>query len=653
MNKSSLRRAIDKRSKEYSDEEIFSSTHFAEILQSVVQATCEKLGRIPTIHSDYAPESNHTSCTDGMEIFHNPANPITNGFETTWEKYVSNVGMVTHEVGHVLFTDFKEKNKMFDAWDHGTFYPVTPKGGKKVMDYLKSHPYFAKMFLAEMKFTDNALEDVYIENCCFQEFGGVCSAGLIKNAEEIFNQSHSEAEMFQQYLDGKITLLSIANSLILLRERGFIPRVGTLDYEMNEPYKKVYDTLSKIEDNCKKLHFESEGKERCNLINEITIKLFELLDTPEEDMDESSSSSMSENSEKEQKANGATTAPEGSSSPVEFTPDEKDTNDGKANAKALSKSESSLEDYAEKAKKDLAKEEILEEEEMKHAEDLNKEIESVAKYSPRAFENYKINRKVFVDEDMKATYNVIYSKVASTSKALVRKISSILKERKTEGYDSGYLLGQKFNPQDVYHGDGKYFSREVVPDGQPNVVFGILLDESGSMSCSNKWQTTRKAAILLEDVFRNLNIPTIIVGHDEDVDKSVRIHSYVDFDTRDDRDKYRLADVRARYNNADGCAIAYMTKKLSERNENIKVLIVISDGQPAAYSCYYKNNIQDDCYEAIKQARKKDIKVFGAIVDEFDAVSEIYGKEYSFDCREEDVLQKELLKLVKKYVLCQ
>ena len=61
-------------------------------------------------------------------------------------------------------------------------------------------------------------------------------------------------------------------------------------------------------------------------------------------------------------------------------------------------------------------------------------------------------------------------------------------------------------------------------------------------------------------------------------------------------------------------------------------MIVISDGSPTRTSFFDPNNPVSDTMLAIKEARRKGLRIFGAVVDDYENVSEIYGKDYSFDC---------------------
>ena len=141
----------------------------------------------------------------------------------------------------------------------------------------------------------------------------------------------------------------------------------------------------------------------------------------------------------------------------------------------------------------------------------------------------------------------------------------------------------------------------------------------------------------------------MIVGHTE-FRGDVIINKYIDFDSVNKLQYYRLAEITERYNNTDGAAITYVSELLNKRPEKKKVLIVISDGMPCSGS-FYSESPEKDTSLAIEKYRKKGLKIFGAILDQFSDVQELYGQKYCFDCRNANSLETELTQLIKRYVL--
>ena len=217
------------------------------------------------------------------------------------------------------------------------------------------------------------------------------------------------------------------------------------------------------------------------------------------------------------------------------------------------------------------------------------------------------------------------------SKALQRKVIPILRERNIEGKLIGLPMGKRFCGRLAYRDDGKFFSKPLIPDGTPQIAIGVLIDESGSMYGS-KIHKARQTAILVEDFLRNVEIPHIILGHTGDqkscgLKYSVELTSYVEFNSYDESDKYRLAKVEAQANNRDGAALAYIYERLLQRAEPRKLLLVITDGEPSARS-YYGTPAINDSRDTVDDYFKKGIKTIALAIDgTISNIKEIYGDD--------------------------
>ncbi len=700
LSKAEIRREIEKISSSYTSDEIFSSPYYSEILQAIVTSACESLNRIPYVDAICDEESDFTACTEGLTVRINTLGPLIRDRDTNWEKYVNCVGHVIHECGHVLFTDFIEMMNMIYAWTDTkfSFYPEKPQvegiDVDEIISYLDEHPNYKKMFLYEMKNIQNIMEDVYIENALFEKFDGVATLGLARSREELYRQAPREDEIYDGVLEGKISPL-IAFSQILLCKRTGYP-LKEAEY-LNSDQKQVKDLIDSYMDMCEQeidsLKWETDGRKRCILLNRILVKVKPLLPEPDDNEDledpqaainemirklledlredqgegddsqseEGSSDYSSQEAESQtaqsselSKQAGMSAVPKGSSRPIGSQGlNQQTAEQSKQQSSQNASSSSACRHKFEQAMMEIAQKEFEEKDEKSHSEALQSEADEIAgdvkngRGNVSGFGRIKTNR-IQVREGHIDIYRNVYEEVSDTSRHLAKKLSNLLKDRETESSDSGYLMGQRFNARDVVHNDGKYFSRISTPDGKLRVCFGILVDESGSMY-GHKSEDARRATILLEDTLRNLDVPFCICGHTTTGNDDVLINSYVDFDTNDGKDRYRLAQIQAIANNIDGAAITYIGEKLLKRPEEQKVLIVISDGQPCGPS-FYSVDADEDTALAVKHYRKKGINVFGAVVDEWEKVSSLYGEQYAFDCKDGKELERQLIRLVKRYI---
>ena len=202
-----------------------------------------------------------------------------------------------------------------------------------------------------------------------------------------------------------------------------------------------------------------------------------------------------------------------------------------------------------------------------------------------------------------------------------------LKERKPEGKQTGLLFGRRLNPHALYRDDGRVFTKNNLPGGTPKLAVGLLLDESGSMNCSNRNVYARASAIILYDFCRSMDIPIMVYGHSTESGR-VELYSYAEFESFDSDDKYRLMDVKAREGNRDGAALRFVAEQLVKRPEEIRMLILVSDGQPADYG--YVGTAAEEDLRGIRQEyqRKGIVFVAAAIGDDKVSIERIYGDSF-------------------------
>ena len=100
--------------------------------------------------------------------------------------------------------------------------------------------------------------------------------------------------------------------------------------------------------------------------------------------------------------------------------------------------------------------------------------------------------------------------------------------------------------------------------------------------------------------------------------------SYAEFEGFDNDDKYRLMDIHARGSNRDGAALRFVAEQLTKRSEDVKILILISDGQPA-HSGYSGTAAEEDLRGIKLEYQKKGILfIAAAIGDDKDNIERIY-----------------------------
>ena len=275
-----------------------------------------------------------------------------------------------------------------------------------------------------------------------------------------------------------------------------------------------------------------------------------------------------------------------------------------------------LEQMAEKAAcKQLENERIQE---------LNEAAQSISYGNIHNGVNIAVHRIAEVDEELQDQYHQICGPLLTISKQLQRNLIQKLKDQQRGGKQTGLVMGRRLDAHALCRNDGKVFYKNNLPNEIPRISVGLLLDESGSMSCGDRSTYARAAAIILYDFCQAMNIPIMVYGHSTSWSRGVDLYSYAEFDAIDKNDKYRMMDISARGSNRDGAALRYVAEQLSKRDEEVRILILVSDGQPA--DAGYSGTAAEEDLRGIKQEYKRKGLLFVAAAIGDDSVTRSYVK---------------------------
>ena len=264
----------------------------------------------------------------------------------------------------------------------------------------------------------------------------------------------------------------------------------------------------------------------------------------------------------------------------------------------------------------------------------------------------RINRIASVDEELIEQYNAIAGPLINISRQLQKSLQKQLKENRRGGKLTGLIMGRCLDVHALCRNDGKVFYKNNLPNEIPELAVGLLLDESGSMCSCDRCTYARASAIILYDFCQSLDIPVMVYGHSTDytdVGNTVALYSYAEFDGFDHDDKYRMMDIAARGSNRDGAALRFVAEQLSKRPEAVKILILVSDGQPADSG--YSGSAAEEDLRGIKQEyqRKGILFVAAAIGDDKQNIERIYGDSF-MDISDLKQLPTKLTAVVKRHI---
>lgn len=172
-----------------------------------------------------------------------------------------------------------------------------------------------------------------------------------------------------------------------------------------------------------------------------------------------------------------------------------------------------------------------------------------------------------------------------------------------------------------------------------NVAVELLIDMSGSMSGS-RIHTARLSAIAIAEALKDLQIPFEVTGFYSESDRRVqeytaslgaaaerfnRKYERLDLHVFKRFDSHSLLGLEKIHNgsqNPDGECVAWAAKRLAERREKRKILMVLSDGQPATGDGDHRK-LCTDLKKKIELISKSGIEIIGVGI-ETDYVKHFY-----------------------------
>lgn len=338
--------------------------------------------------------------------------------------------------------------------------------------------------------------------------------------------------------------------------------------------------------------------------------------------------------------------------------------DGKGKGKKPSKEESDL--AKRLTNRDATSSDIVEESKKSIREEAEYDIEENRRHVPHP-QAAMADRVEKMPARHEADYHRYMNEVRPQVSALRAKILTVLQSRKARVYIGDQERGG-LDASSLYSlrlGNKRVFTKKVqAPD--INTVIGILVDQSGSMgpgdSHGEKSNVARKATMALGETLHKVNIPFAIWGFHNDMAgvghiargdtehfnrfEAGAIQLYKGFDENFNKTRTRLMGITGHGNNADGDHVIWAARQMLTRREERKILIVLSDGQPAASGdC---NLLAAHLRDTVKACIAAGIEVFGIGI-QTDAVKQFYP-DYIVT-HDLATLAPDLFRMMKKYLL--
>lgn len=249
-------------------------------------------------------------------------------------------------------------------------------------------------------------------------------------------------------------------------------------------------------------------------------------------------------------------------------------------------------------------------------------------YARRAKE---INLRVYGNHHRVARRNI-----EQLTDSLKRSLQ-VRNERELVNMDYGTIIPGKLWKIGRSH-DTRLFQKEIRKNNSDFVVH-VLIDASGSQR--NRQSLVAIQGYMISEALSNVGIPHMVTGFCTFWDYTV-LHRFRDYDEGREANR-RIFEFHSSSNNRDGLAIRAAAYSLSLREEENKILIVLSDGRPNDQIVNRPNSknpmtycgdyaVRDTAFE-VRKVRSQGISVLGVFAGEeqdLQAERKIFGKDFAY-----------------------
>lgn len=694
--KLNLRKALEEDANE-----IFLSSEYQQFLGGTMYALLKET-EYSNIYLKLYSDQTATASTDGQKIKLSIDGVLTSFAQNNDEKYLSHIGLLFHECGHLLYTNFKSLNAL-----RKKFVNL----GHLDSAEIQSICYCKDEYTKELLDMTNVIEDMYIEKCLEKEFAGQVIKALRQNRE--YEKAHygNSDELEKLALEGKLSQVHAFTYLL----HDYCNVHAFKGDENWVELKPAYDLLEKFKPSIDELKSYQESSKKNKILTKIAKEMLSLMnntpkmqmqgqgDNPSNSQDDSNQQgqqghgsgscqnqqnqecgqNQNQGSGQDENSNQSSNQNQGSNGggKTRVAPNgkrEKDLCENKLGGETSSILNSTGREPKDKFKPDSSKKSLEERreearEKKQIQDDLNQALDEIAKglYKQQAGDkevekaldnikketnkSFRVIRPDYWNNDYKNEYKKIKNEVKPIISQASNLINNILKNFEEPENETKLTSGGKVVVKDLWKQDGKCFSQYKEGDEMPDVAFGLVIDGSGSMG-SGKMNAAIKAAVALKEMCNKLDIPCAVISHSS---SSYPIKRFATFS--DDTDFQKISQHSGSGGTCDSMGLYVMGEMLLQRPEREKIMIIISDGDPNDTGFDGLNVIKktkicggDDAIQetkaVVKGFKKCGVQTYGVALFCYNDIKAIYEKD-TIECKSLSELPRKLAKLLKNAVV--
>lgn len=711
MNDKEIKRAIRKKRTDIRLEDIVKSKAFKDYITSGMLTLFKKHKRAPNLkYKVYYKEGDMTTAlTNNKEIIVNAANSLFTKRDELDEPLSVSVdhilGVMFHEAGHVLYTNFSVLRKYKEQFRDGKLVINSIELSKEENESLKEINNLlndnrsnvvlgvsltkTKAFIYNIfDWLNNAIEDGRIEKTLLDrdaDFGGYCN-GLIglrnKQKDEIVGSNIQDIE---KYLNACFEYAKYGTSTTY---------TGDVFPELEEA-KPIIDIML----DCKEaMKFTEYTVELICIAYPNLIKPLLTDQTDDQSDDDQSndnsqgdSSSNDENSDTDNssdgqsgsennksKGNSEDNGSNGDSSNEESNEDENedssnqdDSTDGDSSD---DQGDSNKEDELDDIMNNLPETSVMPEYDNMGVESSDGNLEESMQPTPdfvgeAAREeveeeiNGEINKMIsdstaplgcsrvtviddLPDISLSPNQDAFLNNNRSLFKKVGREIKNHLKSDMRTGSNKRKFSGKKFRAEKLVNRDYRYFENTATKRDIPETAVGILIDQSGSMYGKQIRCATYAAMGMYKTLAELEHFDVAVYGHTSTYDEVI-INRYIDFGFKPKDPIKVLAGIYSDGGNIDEVAVTALGERLKSQMVDKKIMIIISDGLPHSMIGHAETRLRD----LVKEYVKGGFNVFVAALGSDKAnIDKVYEDVSFIDITDPSELPTNMLRAIKRTI---
>lgn len=711
MNDKEIRRAIRKKRTNIKLEDIVKSKAFKDYITSGMLTLFKKHKREPNLEYKvyYKEGDTTTALTNNKEIIVNAANSLFTKRDELDEPLSVSVdhilGVMFHEAGHVLYTNFSVLRKYKEQFRKGELIVNSIELSKEEKQSLKEinnllndnkSNVILGVSLTKIKtfiynifdWLNNAIEDGRIEKTLLDrdaDFGGYCN-GLIglrnKQKDEIVGSNIQDIE---KYLNTCFEYAKYGTSTTY---------TGDVFPELEEA-KPIIDIML----DCKEaMKFTEYTVELICIAYPNLIKPLLTDQTDDQSDDDQSndnsqgdSSSNDENSDTDNSSDGQSgsennkskensedNGSNGDSSNEESSEDENedssnqdDSTDGDS---FDDQGDSNKEDELDDIMNNLPETSVMPEYDNMGVESSDGDLEESMQPTPdfvgeAAREeveeeiNGEINKMIsdstaplgcsrvtVIDDLPYASLSPNQDAFLNNNRSLFKKVGreteNHLKSDMRTGSNKRKFSGKKFRAEKLVNRDYRYFENTATKRDIPETAVGILIDQSGSMYGEQIRCATYAAMGMYKTLAELEHFDVAVYGHTSTYDEVI-INRYIDFGFKPKDPIKVLAGIYSDGGNIDEVAVTALGERLKSQMVDKKIMIIISDGLPHSMIGHAETRLRD----LVKEYVKGGFNVFVAALGSDKAkIDKIYEDVSFIDITDPSELPTNMLRAIKRTI---